>query len=402
MAWNEPGNNQDNKDNDPWSGRKKTSKPKDLDDALNQLQKKFSNLIGKKTVGDGSNSNRNALFGVGIIILALIAIWFLTGFFVVQAAEKSVVLRFGHYSKTLGAGLHWIPRLVDSENIVDVQKVHTYTYPGNEDALMLTKDQNIVAVAITVQYKINNPKDFLFNVANPIGSMQQATASALRQVIGQMNIDSILTTGREQLRQEVKNQLEETLHRYQSGLEITNVLLKSAQAPDAVRAAFDDAVKAQEDEKRYINQAQAYTMKVVPIADGQAKRIIEAAKAYQQKVILNAKANVAPFLALLPEYKNSPEVMRERMYFDAMQNVFMKSSKIIVDSGSVNNNLLYLPIEKLLSSAAQDTNQTSTAATSSGVASAAASEPNNDSTLSTSIRPNRTQAFNYGNLGGSQ
>lgn len=408
MAWNEPGNNQDqdnkdkDKNNDPWTGRKKITKPKDLDDALNQLQKKFSSLFTKKSGSNSSSSNKSAFFGVGMIAVALIVVWFVTGFFVVQAAEKSVVLRFGKYETTLGAGLHWIPRFIDSETTVDVQKVHTYTYPNSNDALMLTKDQNIVAVAITVQYKVSNPQDFLYNVVNPINSMQQATASALRQVIGQMNLDEILTTGREQLRQDVKTQLDETLQRYHSGLEITNVLLKSAQAPDEVKAAFDDAIKAQEDEKRYINQAQAYAMKVEPIAEGQAQRILTAAKAYQQSIVLNAKANVAAFLALLPEYKLSPEVTRERMYLDAMQHVFTKSSKIVVDSGNGTNNLLYLPIEKMINAAENskqnEANQEDAASvTPSNIPDITANQKNN----ATSSRPTRNQLSDYGNNAGA-
>lgn len=400
MAWNEPGNNQDNKENDPWTGRKKTAKPKDLDDALNQLQKKFANLLGKKseTGGDVPNDTRKGFLGLGIILVIVVAIWFVMGFFVVQAAEKSVVLRFGKYQQTLGAGLHWIPSFIDSETTVDVQKVHTYTYPSNSDALMLTRDQNIVAVAITVQYKVVNLQDYLFNVVNPINSMQQATASALRQVIGQMNIDQILTTGREQLRQDVKTQLDETLQRYNTGLEITNVLLKSAQAPDEVKAAFDDAIKAQEDEKRYINQAQAYVMKVEPIAEGQAKRILAAAKAYKESIVLNAKANVATFLALLPEYKLSPEVTRERMYFDALQNVFMKSSKILVDGGNSTNNLMYIPIDKLLSAAKQDEgNLAPNTLPQSSISNSSTEQSNNSS----SARPSRNQLSDYGNTGGN-
>lgn len=413
MAWNEPGDNQNKQDQnskDPWNAgnRKPSKKPKDLDDALNQLQKKFSSLMGKKSSGDsgdGSDSGNvgmSGFFGIGIIIVALIVIWGATGFFVVQPPEKAVVLRFGKYFETLNPGLHWIPRFVDSETEVNVQKVHTYTYPSGEDALMLTKDQNIVAVAITVQFKADNPQNFLFNVVNPIDSMHQATASALRQVIGQMNLDQILTTGREQLRQAVKTQLEETLGRYKAGLQVTSVLLKSARAPDAVKAAFDDAVKAQEDEKRFVNQAQAYAMKVEPIAKGNAKRILAAAKAYKDRIVLNAQANVAPFIALLPEYKKAPKVMRERLYLDAMQNVFDHSSKILVDSGRGTSNLLYLPLEKMLSEQTKPKAEDITAPTASG-ASLIPSAPTTKADASNSIRPTRDQAgFSYGDLGGKQ
>lgn len=386
MAWNEPGNNQDKQNQDPWGDRKKKSKPKDLDDALNQLQQKFSKLIRKKQSGEGGSQN-NTWNGASIIIAALIVIWLITGFFVVQAAEKAVVVRFGKYAGTIGSGLHWIPRFLDSETTVNCQKVHAYTYPSDHDALMLTQDQNIVAVAITVQYRIVDPQNFLFNVVNPVESMKQATASALRQVVGQMTIDAILTTGREQLRQNVKTQLEETLQRYQSGLEVTNVLLKSAQAPDAVKAAFDDAVKAQEDEKRYINQAQAYAMKVIPIAAGHAKRILSTAKAFQQRVELNAEANVTAYLALLPEYQKAPEVTRERLYFDTLQKVFENSSKILLDTNGANN-LVYLPIDKLMGSMQKPSIQPAESMTQVPKI-----------TNPSSIRPTREQALDYGTIG---
>ncbi len=404
MAWNEPGDNQEDKKKDPWGeSSKKNSKPKDLDDALNQLQKKFSGMMRKKSSQEGGSNFFGGFIGIGIIIIALLIIWFVTGFFVTQPPEKAVVLRFGKYTETLGPGLHWIPRFIDSEQRVNVQKISHYTYPASDNALMLTKDQNIVAISINVQYKIQNPRNFLFNVVNPIDSMQQATAGALRQVVGNMNLSEILTTGREALRQRVQTVLKQTLQKYNSGIEVVNVLLQAAQPPEAVKAAFDDAVKAQEDEKRYINQAQAYVMKVVPIAKGQAKRIIEVAKAYQKQIVFAAQANVSPFLAILPEYQKAPEVTRERMYLDMMQNVLNKSSKILVDSAGGTNNLLYLPLEKLLS---QNTKSSTAAGSDEKVEnhqSMIPQAPLNDSQSSVISRPSRDGAnFGYGNLGGQQ
>jgi len=331
----------------------------------------------------------------------VLAIWAVSGFYVVQPPEKAVVLRFGKYLETTDPGLHWIPRLIDSEDKVNVQQVLTYTYPSNDVALMLTQDQNIVAVAITVQFRINNPKNYLFNVVNPIDSMHQATASALRQVVGQMSLDSILTTGRETLRNNVKTQLEQTLSRYQSGLKIVNVLLKTAQAPAAVRDAFDDAVKAQEDEKRYKNQAQAYAMKVEPIAKGNAKRILEAANAYKEKVVLQAKAQIAPFLAILPEYKKAPLVTRDRLYIEAIENVLDHTSKILVDTKN-SNNLLYLPIEKLMQQKSISPKKDTTTMSASGDSVVPVTPNTSDTSTTTSTPSSSTQSNGLEGYGSKQ
>jgi membrane protease subunit HflK len=212
---------------------------------------------------------------------------------------------------------------------------------------MLTKDENIVSVAVTVQYRIDNPQTYLFNVSNPIESLKQATASAMRQVIGLYNLDDIMTTGREQIRTQIEQTLREIVARYNSGIQVTNVSIKSASAPEEVKEAFDDAIKAREDQQRFINQAQAYAMKVGPIAQGQAQQIIEIANADAQKFVLEAQANTAAFIALLPQYASDPKVMRERLYLDAMENILKNSSKILLDSSS-SNNVFYLPLDKMI------------------------------------------------------
>ena len=220
---------------------------------------------------------------------------------------------------------------------------------------MLTRDENIVDVAVAVQYRIKNPENYLFNVENPLISLQQATASSLRQVIGNTNLDDILTSGREKVSQDVKEQLVEILDKYQTGLEITEVALQPAKAPDAVKDAFDDAIKAQEDEQRYINQAQAYKMQVIPQANGKKQRILADARAYKEQVVLNANGETARYLALLPEYQAHPVVTRERLYLSALQNIFTNSTKIFVDQKQGNNTLMYLPIDKLLSNSQVNT-----------------------------------------------
>lgn len=351
MGWNEPAKNSN--EQDPWGGRKKPPGPPDLDEVLNRLHKKLNELFNKgsdkKSGGAATPSfgGNGSVVGLISIAIVIVVVWALSGFFIVDPAERAVVLRFGKYVETLNAGLHWIPRFIESKYVVDVQKISSYTY----EAQMLTKDANIVSVSISVPYRIDNLENYLFKVANPIESLHQATASALRQVIGRTTLDEVLTSGREKVRQEVKQQLTNILARYNTGIIITDVALQSAKAPDEVKDAFDDAIKAQEDEQRFVNQAQAYAMQVGPIAKGTAQRILQEAKAYQQQVVLGAKADIARYLAILPLYKSAEQVTRDRLYIDAIEQVLNNTSKIIVDAGN-GSNVMYLPLDKMVQSSA--------------------------------------------------
>lgn len=358
MAWNQPGNS-DNNNKDPWTGKPKSQTPPDLEAALRDLLKKINTFFAKKTQRNNDNSGKKFIpeklnhAGLGIIAIVVFVIWFLSGIFIVDPAEQAVILRFGKYIETVGPGPHWIPRFIETEYRINEQKIATYSYESE----MLTKDENIVFVAVAVQYRINNARDYLFSVTNPNESLQQATASALRQVIGHTNLEQVLTSGRGQIRQEVMQQLTQILARYNTGLLVTDVAMQPAKAPEAVKEAFDDAIKAQEDEQRFENQAQAYAMQVEPIAKGQAQRLLADAKAYQQQVVLNAKADVARFLALLPEYTKSPGVTRQRLYIEAIENVLINSNKILIDSHG-SNNMFYLPLDKLLEKTIKPTTTT--------------------------------------------
>lgn len=345
MAWNEPGDSKNDKD--PWTGKPKQDGPPDLEAILRNLRKKLNQLLNKNTgdKGDSSSSpspSKLGNVGISTILVLVVLAWILWGIFIVNPAEQAVILRFGKYVGTVGPGPHWIPRLFESAYSINEQRISTYSY----SAEMLTKDQNIVSVAVAVQYRINNARDYLFNVVNPNESLQQATASALRQVIGQTNLEQVLTSGREQIRQEIQNQLTGIIAKYQTGLIITDIAMQPAKAPDEVKSAFDDAIKAQEDEQRFENQAQAYAMQVIPIAKGQAQGLIAEAKGYQQQVVLRAQAETAPFLALLPQYQKYPLITRERMYLETIQQVLSNSSKILVDVNT--NNMFYLPLDQLL------------------------------------------------------
>jgi membrane protease subunit HflK len=335
MGWNEP-----EKGKDPWKGK---NQPPDLDEAFKRIHEKLKKAFFG---GTGKSDNRSSGSSSGslvaaMVILAAFIIWVLSGIFIVDPAEQAAILRFGKYVETVGPGPHWIPRVISSKIVMNVDRVLDYSY----SAQMLTSDENLVAVSLAVQYRINELQQYLFNVANPEESLQQATSSALRQVVGTTTLDQIITEGREVWGNRVQDSLIKTLGMYKTGILIVNVSPQPARAPESVQDAFDDAIKAQEDEKRFKEQAYAYAAKVVPIAEGNASRIAQEAEAFSKQVVLRAQGEVAEFLALLPQYVAAPQVMAERMYLDTMQKVLNNSSKIIVDGKA--GNLLYLPLDKL-------------------------------------------------------
>lgn len=334
MGWNGP-----DKGKDPWSGK---NQPPDLDEALKRFQEKLKKTFRRSSNSEQPLNNKTNSFWIALILLLMGVLWAVSGIFIVDPAEQAVILRFGKYIETVGPGPHWIPRIIATKIVKNVDRVLDYSY----SAQMLTKDENLVAVSVVVQYRIGDLEDYLFNVSDPQESLQQATSSALRQVVGTTTFDQIITEGREAWGNSVQDTLVKILNRYKTGIVVVNVSPQPARAPEYIQDAFDDAIKAREDEKRFKEQAFAYQARVVPIAEGNAKRILEEAKAYAQQVILRAKGEVAEFLALLPEYTLAPRVTSERMYLETMQRVLSKSSKIIVDNKS--SNLLYLPLDKIV------------------------------------------------------
>jgi membrane protease subunit HflK len=334
---------------DPWGRNiKKPAGPPDLDVLLNKLKAKLvSSFNQKKASGrgdvpsDGSNAVLQQLFFTIIVVIVLL-VWALSGIFIVSPAERSVITRFGKYIETVGSGPHWIPRFIEAQKIVNVQRVSTYAY----ESQMLTKDENIVSVAVAVQYRINDAKEFLFNVVDPVRSLEQATASALRQVVGHNTLDDLLTTGRSQVREQVAEQLQEILGSYKAGVIVTDVTLQSVKPPEAVTAAFDDAIKAREDQQAYVNKADAYANQVLAAAQGQVARILRQSDAYKQEVVLEAQAATAGYLALLPEYQTAPQVMRQRLYLTTLESILSQSSKVFLDQKN-GNPVVYLPLDKL-------------------------------------------------------
>ena len=277
---------------------------------------------------------------VGGVIAVLL--WAVSGIFIVDPAEQAAILHFGRYVETVGPGPHWIARFISSKVVLNVDRVSDYSY----SAQMLTRDENLVSVAVAVQYRIGDLQDYLFNVADVESSLQQATSSALRQVVGTTTLDQMITEGRDAWGSSVQDTLVKLLARYKTGIIVVNVSPQPARAPENVQDAFDDAIKAQEDEKRFKELAGAYAARVVPIAEGNATRIHEEAKAYAAQVVLRATGETAEFLALLPEYLRSPEVTSKRMYLESMQKVLSMSSTIMVDTKA--GNILYLPLEQMM------------------------------------------------------
>ncbi|MFT5930255.1 MAG: membrane protease subunit HflK [Oceanospirillaceae bacterium] len=350
MAWNEPGNN--GKDQDPWGGNRRPNGqdqgPPDLDEALGKLIEKFNGLFGgsgnKNTSGsdDGgasAPSGKVILFGAAIVLV----LWAGMGFYTVDQQERSVVLRLGKYSETVQPGLHWNPPLIDNVTKVNVTAVRDVDLR----ALMLTEDENIVQVGLSVQYIVSNPKDFLLEVRDPEGTLLQATESALRHVVGGSEMHSVLTEGRALLALDIESRLQNYLNGYQTGLEVIKVNIENTSAPSQVQDAFDDVIKAREDEQRVKNEAQAYANGIVPEARGRAQRVNEEALAYREQVVARAEGEATRFTKLLTEYQKAPEVTRERLYIVAMEDVLSNASKVMVDVKG-GNNMMVLPLDQIM------------------------------------------------------
>lgn len=333
MAWNEPGGN--GKQRDPWGG---DQGPPDLDEAFRKFREKLGGALG----GGGTGDARFNSGVIGLVLLLIFGVWFYLGIYVIDEQERAVVLRFGRYHQTLDPGLNWKPRLMDQVVPVNVTKERQYASEGR----MLTQDENIVELQIVVQYNISEVKSFVLNVRDPEFSLRQATESALRHVVGSTRLDQVLSEGRGQISDEVKVKLQSYLDNYGTGIQVVKITIQEARPPAQVKAAFDDVIKAKEDEERLKNEASAYANGIVPEARGRAQRILEEAAAYRGKVVAEAQGEAQRFEKLLAEYRKAPEVTRERLYLDAVQRVMSATSKVLVDVPG-GNNVLYLPLDRM-------------------------------------------------------
>ncbi len=345
MAWNEPGGGK----KDPWSGKGGDQGPPDLDEVVKKLQDKFGGMFGGgggKSNGSGSGGGISGPGGVGIgaIALVLLVIWMATGIYIIEPAERGVILRFGAYSETTQPGPHWhLPYPIEEVYKVNVDQITSFRHK----ATMLTRDENIVDIELTVQSRIQDAGDYLFQDQNPEKTIRDSIETSVREVIGKSDLDFIMTEGRSKVAADIKLKAQDMLNFYKTGLEITSVNTQPAKPPEQVKSAFDDAIKAREDKERLENKAEAYANEIVPQARGEAARKIADGKAYRDRVIAEAEGEVSRFLAVLKEYEKAPRVTRERLYIDAVETVLSQSSKVMLDTKE-GNSLMYLPLDKMM------------------------------------------------------
>ncbi len=359
MAWNEPGG--DNKD--PWSGKGGDQGPPDLDEVVKKMQDKLGGLFGGKGGGNGGNSGSSPISGPGgakgiiaLVVVGLVILIAFKSFYTVAPAERGVVLRFGAYHEVTQPGLNFLVPLVDDVIKVNVDQI--LSFPSKET--MLTKDENIVDIELTVQFRVQDPVDYLFQDRDPTKTIHDVTETALRETIGKSKLDFILTEGRGSIADDIKRRIQELISFYKTGLEVTSVNTQPAKPPEQVKSAFDDAIKAREDKTRQENQAEAYANDVVPRARGAAARITAAASAYKQKVIAEAEGETSRFLAVLKQYEKAPQVTRQRLYLETVEQVMENTNKVIMDV-KAGNSLMYLPIDKLIEQRTQTNNSNSSA-----------------------------------------
>jgi modulator of FtsH protease HflK len=341
MGWNEPPDG--NKDKDPWGNRGNNDGPPDLTEIINKMQKGFGGMFGGRP---NRIDNNNSAFPFAIAIILLIAWLIYDVTYFIDEQERGVVLRFGAHVETLEPGINFrLPRPIEDVIVRNVGRVQRLTHR----ATMLTQDENIVDLEVAVKWKIKeDPSDFLFNVNEPVLTLKQVTESVVREVIGKSKLDYVLTEGRAEVAQKQRELMTQVLdEEYKSGIFIESVEMLSVKPPEQVKAAFDDAIKAREDEQRYVNEAKAYQNKIIPIARGNAARLSEESIAYKARVISKAEGEASRFEQLLAEYHRAPEVTRERLYIDTIESVFSNSNKVFIDNDN-GNSLMYLPIDKLI------------------------------------------------------
>jgi membrane protease subunit HflK len=352
MAWNDP----------DW-GKKNSGGPPDLDELWRRFNQKLNSLFGGKggsggPTGGSPMSGGKMAAGLGLIPMVVILIWLASGFYIVNEGERGVVLRFGKFVETTQPGPRWhLPYPIETAEVVNLQQVRTVEvgYRANvktkmpKESLMLTDDENIIDIQFAVQYILKSPEDYLFNNRHPDDAVHQAAETAIREIVGKSKMDFVLYEGRAEIATRAAKLMQEILDRYKTGISISKVTMQNAQPPEQVQAAFDDAVKAGQDKERAKNEGQAYANNVIPRARGAASRLVEESLGYKQRVIANSEGDASRFKQVLVEYSKSPKVTRDRMYLDTIQQMMTNSSKVLVDQKG-GNNLLYLPLDKLIQS----------------------------------------------------
>ena len=352
MAWNEPGKGE----KDPW-GNRGNDGPPDLDEVIRNMQRKLSGIFGGGS-SDNNDSSGGGTLGLGLIFLVIFIVWLVSGFYIIDPAERGVVLRFSAYQQTTGPGPHWhIPYPVERVEVVNVEESRTAEIgfrstagrSGNiaSESLMLTKDENIIEMKVEVQYRVDDAADYLFNVENPDLTLRQMTESAVREVVGQTSMDEVIKSGRADMAPRAKILLQKLLTDYGTGLFVTSFNIPDIQPPSQVQAAFADVVNASADKERMKNEAEAHANQIVPKARGAAFRVIQEAEAYKSQILAKAQGETSRFLQVMKEYEKAPDITRERMYLDTMESVYSNSQKVMVDVSKDSSNVLYLPLDRL-------------------------------------------------------
>ena len=350
--------------NDPNWGKRGNDGPPDLDELWRRLNQRLNSMFGGKGGGTAPQtpSGRQMGGGVGLLLIIVVLVWLASGFYIVDSAQRGVVLRFGKYVESTEPGPRWhLPWPVESAEVVNVSGNRSVEigYRNNvkskvlKESLMITDDENIIDIQFAVQYVLKDPEDYLFNNRDPDATVMQAAESAIREVVGKSKMDFLLYEGKEQVTTSVRKLMQEIIDRYKTGITISRVTMQDSQAPEQVQAAFDDAVKAGQDRERQKNEAQAYANDIIPKARGSASRLMQEAEGYKQSVIANAEGEASRFRQIVTEYNKAPSVTRDRLYLDTMQQILSNSSKIVVDQKS-GGNLLYLPLDKLMQNAVTD------------------------------------------------
>lgn len=353
MAWNEPGNSGD-KDKDPWGKHRGEQGPPDLDEIVKNLQKKLRGIFGGRgSGGGGGRSSPGGFGGVSIIgvVVVLLVIWALySSVYILNERQNGVVLRFGKYVATIQPGFNLrFPYPIETVDIVDVQTIRSFTVgQGSNEALMLTKDKNIVDIEYVVQFQVNDAKKFVLNTKDPVVSLEQAAQSAVREMVGQNDMDYVQTQGRSEFAIKSKERIQQILDRYQTGLILTNFNMQKAQAPHQVIPAYEEVNAAQQEKEAEINKAEAFANTIIPKAEGDANRIRVQAEQYKETLVARAAGDANRFTQLLTQYEKAPKVTRERLYLETMQEVIGRSKKVLIDIKK-GNNLLYLPIDQMIS-----------------------------------------------------
>jgi membrane protease subunit HflK len=382
--------------NDPQWGKRNNAQggPPDLDEIWRNLQRRLAALFGQRgndggSGGSGGNGLRNG--GAALVIALVVAVWFASGFYIVDEGRRGVVTRFGKYIETTQPGPRWhLPVPIEAVNVVDFSQVKTIEIgyrntPKNKvdkEAVMLTDDENIIDIQFAVQYNLKSAEDWVFNNRSPDQIVAFVAESAIREVIGRSKMDSALYEGREQIARQTEGLMQQMLDLYGTGVFVQKVTLQSVQPPEKVQAAFDDAVKAGQDRERFMNEGQAYANDVIPRARGAAARLLEEAQGYQAEVVQRAEGDASRFRQIYTEYQKAPAVTRERLYQDMMQSVLGSSSKVLVDQ-KAGQSLLYLPLDKLLQ---QTVPTADTASVTSGVTSSVRNAPTSDSGIAADPR----------------